>query len=320
MANAFTGGASGAAWDLLVETAYNREADFYLRDMPQWRQLIDKTPTRLAMPGDTVTLTLHNTALSLATTPLTETVDPDAVAMPAPSRVNVTINEYGNPALHTLRLEKLAFIAPDPAIVEHLSRNMQDSIDQIIRSVADAGTNILWVNGGVSKTTGGADASVTTTDVLKRDPATLAVKLLQRAKVDPKQAGYYVSVIHPDVAFDLQAENSATAWTAPHVYGTDTSNIYSGVVGDFQGARYMQTTRCTKTATGAGSIGVYSTYYFGREALVEVPVVEPHIVVGPQTDKLKRFFPIGWHAMAGWAIYRPQALVTVKTTSSMQGL
>lgn len=319
MANNFTGGASGAAWDLLVETAYDRAVDYYLRDEPQWRQLIDKRPARQAMPGDVVTLTIHNAFAALATTPLTETVDPDSVSAAAPTRVSVTLNEYGNAALTTLRLRELGFTEPDREIAELIGRNMYDSIDQIIRSVADAGTNILYVNGGVMKTSGGALNSVVATDLLTRNPAVAAVKLLQRAKVMTKQNNLYIAVIHPDVAFDLMAENSATAWIGPHVYGTDTSNIYSGVIGDYQGARYIQTTR-TNIVANSVPVNVYNTYYFGRQALVEAAAQDPHIVVGPQTDKLKRFFPLGWYALAGWAIYRPTALVTVKTSSSIQGL
>lgn len=324
MANAFTGGASGAAWDLLTETAYDRSVEYYLRDEPQWNQLVDKHPVAQAMPGDVVVLSIHNAFASLATTPLTETVDPDAVAAPAPTRVQVSIQEYGNASLYTLRLKELAFTQPVSELTELIGRNMYDSVDTIVKAVADAGTNILWLNGGILQTantaTPGSDVQVITTDVLTRTPAVAAVKLLQRAKVMPKQAGKYVSVIHPDVAFDLQAENSATAWVAPHVYGTDTAAIYSGAVGDYQGARYVETTRTTTALTGASSGKVYSTYYFGQQALVSCEVESPHTVIGPQVDKLKRFFPIGWYAMAGWSIYRPQALVTVRTSSTLAKL
>jgi N4-gp56 family major capsid protein len=273
------------------------------------------------MPGDVVTLTLQN-ALALATSPLTETVDPDAVAMPTPTRVQVTLQEWGNAAIGTLRLQETSFAMPKPneEIATQIGLNQVDSIDAIIRSVADAGTNLLWVNGGVPKTTGGANSAVTATDLLTRNPATIAPKLLARAKVRPKQGPFYVSLIHPDVSYDLQAENTATAWNAPHTYGGDTQAIYTGTVGDFQRARYVETTRVNITTDGASGAHVYSTYYLGKQALVEASVVEPHVVVGPQTDKLKRFYPIGWYALAGWAIYRPQALVTVRTSSSIAGL
>lgn len=319
IANAFTGGASGAAWDLLVETAFDRAVEYYLRDEPQWRQVIDKKPQNQAMPGDVVTLTLHN-ALGLATSPLTETVDPDAVAGPTPTRVQVTIQEWGNAALGTLRLFKTGFTKPDMELATLIGLNQIDSYDAIIRSVADAGTNLMWVNGGVVKTSGGSNVAVTSTDLLTRSPATIAPKILARNKVRPKQGPYYAAMIHPDVSFDLQAENSATAWTAPHVYGTDTQAIYTGTTGDFQRARYVETTRTNITTDGAAGGKVYSTYYLGQQALVAAEVEAPHVVVGPQTDKLKRFFPIGWYALAGFAIYRPTALMTVRTASSIAAL
>lgn len=321
MANIVTGGGSGQAWDLLTETAYDRQVEYYLRDMPQWRQLIDKRPAKQAMPGDVVVLTLHNAYASLATTPLSELVDPDAVPAPAPTRVSVTLNEYGNASLTTLRLQTLAFTQPESEIAELIGRNMYDSVDSLVKGVADTSTNILYVNGGTMKTTasGGTLNAVIATDYLTRNPATTAVKLLQRAKVDPKQDGKYIAVIHPDVAYDLQAENSATAWVAPHVYGTDTANIYSGSVGDFQGARYVQTTRVT-TATNSVPTSVYNTYYFGKQALVEVSAIDPHIVIGPQVDKLKRFYPIGWYGLLGWNLYRPTAMVIAKTASSISTL
>lgn len=319
MANAFTGGASGAAWDLLTETAYDRAVDWYLEDQPQWRNVIDKRPVAQAMPGDVVTLTIMN-KLALATSPLTETVDPDAVAMPAPSRVNVTLQEWGNASIGTLRLKGTAFTKPDQEMAMTIGLNQQDSIDTIVRSVADAGTNLLFVNGAATKSTGGTNGAVAATDLLTRGPATAAVKILRRNKVQPKQGSFYAAMIHPDVSFDLQAENTATAWNAPHTVGTDTAAIYAGAVGNFQGAQYVETTRCNVTGDGASSAKVYSTYYLGKQALVEASVYEPHVVVGPQVDKLKRFFPIGWYALCGWSIYRPEALLTVRTSSSISAL
>lgn len=320
MVNAYTGGASGAAWDNLVEAAFDRVVEWQLRDAPQWRQLIDKRPINQAMPGDTVTMTLQNDFTAHATTPLTETVDPDSVAAPAPTRVVVTLNEYGNAAISTLRLRDLGFTKPDQELAMGIGRNMYDTMDDLVRAIADAGTNIIHSNSGTLSTSGGTDVLTTTTDLMNRKASVTAVSLLRRNKIQPRIGQNYAAVIHPDVAFDLQAENSATAWVAPHVYGTDTEAIYSGAVGDYQGARYIQTTRTTITNTGATSGKVYSTYYFGKQALVSAEVEPAHIVIGPQVDKLKRFFPIGWYSLAGWSIYRPEALVTVRTCSSIAGL
>lgn len=318
MANQFT---DSTLWTDLVETAYDRQIAYALRAMPQWRQVIDKHPAQQAMPGDVVVLTIHKEFANLATTPLSESVDPDSVAPQAPRRIPVTLNEYGNVAISTLRLNTLSFSNPKPdaSLAELMGRNRIDTMDSLVRTVVDGSTNVLYVNAGVMKTTTGSIDSIVATDKLLRDPATAAVKLLQRANTMPKASGLYVAMIDPDVAFDLQGENSATAWTAPHTYGGDTAAIYSGSIGDFQGARYVQTTRITHT-TNAGSVKVYNTTYLAREAVVEANAIEPHTVLGPQTDSLRRFQPIGWYGLLGWSIYRPEAIVKVQTSSSLGAL
>lgn len=316
MPNQFT---DTAVWTKFVETAYDREIAYALRPIPRWRNVIDKHPVAQNMPGDIVVLTIHNEFEELATTPLSETVDPDAVAAPDPTRVPITLLEYGNSAIRTLRLETLAFNKPIPELAELMGRNQGDTMDALVRAVADGSTNVLYVNATVMKTGGGAFNSVVAGDVLKRDPATAAVKLLQGQNVMPKAGGMYIAMIHPDVAFDLQAESSATAWTAPHTYGGDTSAIYTGDIGTFQGATYIQTTRTTIAANSV-PVNVYNTTYLGQEAIAEATAIEPHTVLGPQTDKLKRFTPIGWHGLLGWSIYRPEAIVKVQTTSTLGAL
>lgn len=313
-------GQAWASWDLLAETAFDRVVSWYLNDQPLWRNFIDKRPVQQAMPGDVVTLTLHSSPMTLVNTTLTENVDPDTVAPPTPTRVNITLNEYGNASLLTLRLKETGFTQPDAELAMHLAINQADSLDALVRAVADSNTNKLWVNGGATKMTGGADASVAATDYLLRAPATTAVKRLRSNKVHPKVGSLYLAVIHPDVSYDLQAENSATAWTAPHTYGGDTEAIYSGAVGTFQGAQYIETTRVNTGNVGAAGAKVYSTYFLGREAIAEAVAVEPHTVIGPQIDRFKRFFPIGWYGMLGWSVFRPVALLTARTSSSIAGV
>lgn len=323
MADAFTAGGSGAAWDNFVETAFNRATDWYLRDMPQWRQVVDVHPTAQAMPGNVINLSLQN-ELTHKTSTLSETTDPDAVALPAPTRVPVTLAEYGNSTIGTEFLDALAFISANADIAQSIAFNQADSMDDVVRAVADANTNRLGSTGTATTNTGVAafsnDGAVTGT--FGRITAAAAVKILERNKVAKKAGGYYVAMIHPDCAYDFQSENSATAWVAPHVYGTDTTNVYNGVTGSFAGAAFIETTRCTQfTDGGAGGTGKgFSTYFLGAQALAGVEAVPPTIRVGGTViDKYKRFRVIAWYALAGYAIYRPQALLTVKALSSLSG-
>ena len=94
MANAYVstasdslGGTMGSAG--LVQKAYDRLLEFALRSEPLIRSVADKRPAKQSIPGSTVVLQRY-VDLSPATTALTETTDPDAVALPATTTLDET--------------------------------------------------------------------------------------------------------------------------------------------------------------------------------------------------------------------------------------
>ena len=318
MANAYT---DGTAYANLLVAGYDRALEFQLRSMPIFRQFVDKHPVDVTNPGPTVTLSLIQEFASLATTPLTETVDPDAVAPPAPVRVTVTLNEYGNADLQTLRVRDLAFAAVEPAIVNILGKNMVDSLDKLVQNVLDGATHIIGKNGGTVATeasgTPFAEGSVAAGDKFDSNLAADSVQLLRRRNAHGRDGDdTYVTLIHPDVAVDVMSD---TGWLAPHQY-VDVQNIYRGEIGQYRGSRFITTPRAKTATDGSASTKVYTSYVLGAQALVEAVVHEPGVVIGPQVDKLRRFFPIGWYAHAGWSIYRQEAIQLVRSSSSIAGL
>ena len=88
----------------LVQTAYDRYVEFALRAIPLIRDVADKRPAQQAMPGSSVVFQRYQD-LSKATSPLSETTDPDAVALGNTTSVSVTLNEYGNASIATRKLE-----------------------------------------------------------------------------------------------------------------------------------------------------------------------------------------------------------------------
>ena len=319
MANAYTD--AGTAYANLLAAGYDRYLEYQLRSTPIFRQMVDKHPVDVTNPGSTVTLSLIQEFSSLATTPLTENVDPDAVAPPPPVRVTVTLNEYGNAQLTTLKLRELAFTAVDPAIANILGKNMVDTVDKLVQTPLDAATNVIGKNGGTIATqssgTPFAEGSVAAGDKLDTSVIRDAVTLLRRRNAPTRDAaGNYVGIIHPDVAVDILSD---TGWLNPHQY-VDTSNIYNGELGTYNGARFVQSPRCTVVADGATSTKVYRTYFLGAQALVEAMAVEPHTVVGPVVDKLRRFNPLGWYTLGGWAIFRQESIQVARSSSSVAGL
>lgn len=62
---------------------------------------------------------------------------------------------------------------------------------------------------------------------------------------------------------------------------------------------------------------VFNTFIAGKQALAEATAVEPNVVIGPVTDNLNRFRPIGWYGVLGFARYREASLYRIETGSSV---
>jgi N4-gp56 family major capsid protein len=299
--------------DPIVQTAFDTSTSWYLNDLVTFRSFIDKRPVSQAMPGDVITLTI-NGQLPINTTELTETLDVDAQAMPAPRQVSITLREYGNAVTSTNKLTKLAFtqqVASD--IGQEIATNLNESLDVIYRTVLDGATNKLWIGAaGALQLTD----SVASTTAFTTNAGNAAVSLLRGRKAQARDGKNYIAHIHPDVAFDLRNAVGNANWVNPHQY-VDTANIYAGEVGTFGGARYIENTRCLKVTSG---VVQYNTYFLGREGLVEAVAEEPHTVIGPVTDKLARFRPVGWYGLLGVNRFRENALQIVRSSSSLSAL
>lgn len=308
---------------LLIEKALNREADWAFREYPTFRMMVDKTTGTLTNPGQPAKLTINND-MSLATTELTENVDPDSVALPAPTVVTVSPKEYGNATLRTLKLTELTFTNVIGDIAMTVGRNMIDSVDKLYQNVFDTGTNLTTKENAVYVDTGNNVDAVRPTDKLDADGAARVAAKMRTRLAHPRMDGMWAAICHPNVAYDLKRESGASAntvnsWFYAHANSGDSSPIYRGEIGTFVGVRWMENAKCTKVTNAYSSpASVYTTYVMGQQPLVEHVVIEPKIVVGEVTDKLRRFYPVGWYAFLNSALYRSEALELVKTSSTLQ--
>jgi N4-gp56 family major capsid protein len=323
MANAYT---DTTAMSNTVQTAYDKFFEFALRAQPLFRQVADKRPAQQTAPGGSVVLERYQD-LAVATTPLTEAVDPDSVAMGNPTTVTITLNEYGNPVLRTRKLYLFSLTDVDPAIANIVAFNAADSIDSVVQTTLRGGSNLIQVlpagSGGVTYVT---NATVSTTatpmtsaEVFTSKVARLAVVKLRTNKAVPRKGSMYWAAIHPEVSFDLRSETGAAQWRDPHNYSA-AGNIWAGEIGAYEGAYYIESPRCfnaVDAGTGNNTVRRFRTYYAGQQALAEAVADEFHTVAGPITDKLMRFRPLGWYGVAGWAIYRQEALIRAESTSSI---
>lgn len=321
MANAYT---DTSAMSNAVQTAYDKSFEFALRDQPMFRAVADKRPVNTTAPGGSIVLERYQD-MAPATTALTETTDPDAVALGNPTTTTITLNEYGNPILRTRKLYLYSLTDVDPAIANIIAYNMADSVDRIVQTELRSGTQVIQRKAGtVSYATNGTvttpvATTMTNTDTFNSAIARLAPVKLRANKAVPKKGGLYWAAIHPEVSHDLRAETGAAAWRDPHNYSA-AGNIWAGEIGAYEGAFYIESPRCynaVDAGTGDNSVRRFRTYYAGQQALAEAVADEFHVVAGPIVDKLARFRPLGWYGVAGWKIYRNEALIRAETTSSV---
>ena len=230
-----------------AKPAYDQLIYFALRPQLYFDACADVEPTRQAMPGSTVIFTIFND-LAPATTPLSQTSDVTAVAL-SDSQVTVALAEYGNAVITTAKLRGESFVDITPAVVNILGYNAGVSIDEIARNVLSAGSNVRYSTGGTTTTVvPAARTQVTTACLIKGKTVRSVVARLRTYNVPTIGAGY-VSYIHPNVSVDLRQTTGPAGWRDPHIY-SQPGEIWTGEIGMFEGARFMETPRARVFPTG----------------------------------------------------------------------
>ena len=380
----------------LIKTAYDRYVEFALRSQPMIRSVADKRPAQQAMPGSTVVFSLYND-LAAATSTLGETTDVTAVALPDVSTVSVTLEEKGNGALVTRKLQLFSLSDVDPAVADIIAYNMADSIDQLAMSALNGGTYVQY--GGATAT---STATVTAASTIDSADIRKLVAKLRTRKAVPREGNLYWTGIHPEVSHDLRAETGNVGWRDIHqMTDSGQGNLWAGTIGTYEGAFFVETNRMASAKSGAdqstlattavtvagasaaftlgvastaviatraevgdkisgtgiattakisaiATVGstttftlsaahtaavtattvvtvtpvtrVYSTILCGKQALAEAVAVEPNVVIGPVTDSLMRFRPIGWYGVLGFSRYREESLYRIESGSSIAAL
>lgn len=319
MANAIT---STSTVTNLIQTAYDKYVDFNLRSEPMFRKFADKKPVDVTNPGATVVFQLYKD-LARVTSNLNEVTDIDSVAISNTDKVSVTVNEVGNAVTTTERAALESLSAIDPAIADMLAFNQRDSIDAMVyaKLIAPATGRFTGTTASDETVVNGEDLSAGTggAQYLKAAAARKGVAKLRGASVQPREGGFYIGMIHPDVSYDLRTEaagSGANVWREPHTYTeAGVGNLWNGEVGVFEGIKWIESPRVE--ATGSGGTKKHYAILMGKQALVEAVTYEPKTVISPITDKLMRFRSAGWKGLLGWNVYRPEARYVITCKSSI---
>ena len=234
----------------LVTLAYDKLIELNLRSVPQFRAIADKKIGSPTHDGSSIRFQFHNDIAdtTIAGATLSETVDPDAVALPATTTLDVAQTELGRVVLPTRKLSLMSLADVDPWIANAVAFNMATTLDNGVAAILDAGTNVIREAGGSLSTTA-AKSTIVASDTFKGRDVRYAVTKLRASNVVPRNGGMYVSYIHPEVSHDLRTETGNNIWRTPHDY-QGIGSLYAGELGAWEGVRFIETPRMTNSISG----------------------------------------------------------------------
>lgn len=193
--------------------------------------------------GTSVIFTVNND-LPEQTTPLTENVDVTPISM-SDSQVTVTLYMYGAAIQLTAQNEQTAFYELNPLAANEIGFNAGATMDSVAAAAMIGGTQVIY-SAGTSR------ATVTKAGVLAGNNIRKARAMLKRQHVQ-KWDNAYAGLIYPDVVYDITGTTGGSGWLDPHVYGTNQSGIWDGVMGNFNGVNFLEVDRSSLLLSDAAA-------------------------------------------------------------------
>lgn len=304
--NAGSGGiVTAVAYDLLIRDP--------LRLQLVHDQFATVQSTNLSHDGASVRFTFV-ADLTVSTTALADEVSDATQEALVESHQDVSMAEYGRVVAITRKARGQAWAAIDPVGAERVGFNAGATIDTLARNALSASGNQY---GDVS---GNVDMS---SNMLRKGSNSL-----KKNAVQPFANGLYAAIIHPDQEYDLRVESDAAGWRyyqqnmLPAGGQAGSAAIqYGSVVGNYEG--FMLTVTARTNTSGSGATTNYLSYVIGKDGLGKaysrVPGFGeyPQMVVGVQTDNLRRVSKLGWYWLGGYGIVRTAAVGKLNTGSSL---
>lgn len=249
-------------------------------------------------------------ALSVATTPLTEGVAPTPGSLTV-STVTSNLAQYGATVSMT---DVLLGASIDDVMREAqdlLAEQAGQTLHQIVIAELKNSTNAQYANGKAART------DLVSTDVITSTEIKKAVRTLSTNKAPRYPDGYYHGLISPSVAFDLAADEDwhdlAINWGGESKSGGPDmigGMALDGFIGSIHGVRFRMSTEAPSytTPTTYGTF-IYGPDWFGMFDFPKQTVgsINPQTNMGMDVSVLglndrDKSDPLGQTAIAGWKV------------------
>ena len=226
---------------------------------------------------------------------------PPTVTQATISTVTATISQYGQ---YSQVSDMLELQSIDPVInefVEKFGIAMAEGVDIVVRDVVDASTTVQYADAATVVGTSGAGA-VGSGNYLDAAEILEARRTLRRNNAKYVEDNKYICIVHPDNAKDLFEDPDIFNSFKDAADRGGANPLFSGVLGDWMGVRFVETTNLNIIASnGMSGADIYEVVMFGKEAyaVTELSAMAAKVIVHPRgtgghTDPLEQYSTIGW--------------------------
>lgn len=183
------------------------------------------------------------------------------------------------------------------------------SIDALLQTTVEAGTNIVYAGGKAARTSLGSGDIADATLLVK------AVKSLRASNLMPAMGKYFWGVVHPNQETDLMLNTSTGAWIDIGRY-TSPQELKEGKMGEFRGVRLLSS---ANVQTFSSTVTVYPLLVGGYESFgwgyFQQP--EPILVTTPDSSNpLNTYNSIGAKATLGVTRFEEARLARIESAVS----
>lgn len=240
--------------------------------------------------GKTVVFTRH-TPLAVATTALTEGVNPAEVNLTAVN-VSATAAEYGNTVKISRFLSLTGIDVNNKEKIGVVGQNMGETLDQLARDELFTGATAAFAGGKA------ALSSLAASDVLTVQEIQKVVRTLKKNKAKRYQdrVAPWLGKLGPDTSFDLQNDD---AFINADIYGNSATKLYRGELGKIAGVRLIES---PNQKSESSTTTVYSNFFHGADAFGAINLEDdkPQLFIIPHT-KIDSGNPAGRFSTVSWA-------------------
>lgn len=248
--------------------------------------------------------------VSAAGAALTEGADPTTRSSAA-FRVSGTLTEYGNLVKNSRLFMDTSLDGVREQIISDLARDAAKTVDDALLATALGSGTVVFAGAATHRSNIVSASTATVASVRK------AVRLLNLSSVPRFPDGFYVGLVHPDVAYDLQSD---TNWQDVVKYRDTVKYDIAGEVGKIWGVRFaMAPTIPVLTNSGSANVDVYRTLVFGPDYIGQSDLGDLEIVINEpgKTSELGQFNTYGYRFVMANAVLQSVRAVRIESSSTM---